>query len=102
VAAQAGAAAKPELDAGKANNALWKEKAVLKTPGWLPGSVACSSNGTMMIVGGTAGKVVAFDRATRKEKWRADIEATSLLWRLLRTENRSSPHSLTAYDSSVL
>jgi WD40 repeat protein len=51
----------------------WKEKAVVETPGWLPGSVAYSSDGKMMLVGGTSGQVGAFDPATRKEKWKAEV-----------------------------
>jgi WD40 repeat protein len=62
-----------EPDAVKAEDRLWKETAVLETPGWLPGSVAYSSDGKMMIVGGTYGKVIAVDTATRALVWKADV-----------------------------
>jgi WD40 repeat protein len=58
--------------AANTDNSLWKEQAVLETPGWLPGSVAYSADGKTMVVGGTGGKVIAFDAATRNEKWKAD------------------------------
>src|ERR1700730_15866662 len=62
-----------EPGAATSVNSPWKEKAVVETPGWLPGSVAYSSDGKMMLVGGTSGQVSAFDPATRKEKWKADV-----------------------------
>jgi WD40 repeat protein len=57
----------------KADSSVWKEKAVLKTPGWLPGSLAYSSDGKRLAVGGSGGKVMAFDTATYKPKWTADV-----------------------------
>jgi RNA polymerase sigma factor (sigma-70 family) len=57
----------------KADNAMWTAQADFKTPGWLPGSVAYSAGGKMMVIGGTDGKVVAIDPATRKDMWKADV-----------------------------
>ena len=62
-----------EPSAAKAEDRLWKEIAVLETSGWLPGSVAHSSDGKMMVVGGTYGKVIAVDTATRDMVWKADV-----------------------------
>jgi RNA polymerase sigma factor (sigma-70 family) len=73
--AQASAANHPEPGAPKAKNALWKEAAGFETAGWLPGSVAYSSDGSMLVMGGTDGNVVALDPATRKEKWKAHAES---------------------------
>jgi WD40 repeat protein len=62
-----------QTGAAKADNTLWKEKAVFETPGWLPGSVAYSSDGKLLVIGGTDGKVIALNPATRKEKWKAEV-----------------------------
>lgn len=61
-----------ELNGAKADAIVWKEKTVLETPGWLPGSVAYSSDGKALVVGGTSGDVIVFTTATFKEKWTAD------------------------------
>jgi WD40 repeat protein len=68
-----GAKAVIQSGAANADISLWKEKAVLEIPGWLPGSVAYSSDGKTIVVGGTDGKVIGFDAATRNEKWKADV-----------------------------
>jgi RNA polymerase sigma factor (sigma-70 family) len=73
VLARAGAADKPEAPVAQSDKIMWKEEAIIETPGWLPVSVAYSSNGKMLVVGGTGGKVVAFDSATRKENWKAEV-----------------------------
>jgi WD40 repeat protein len=62
-----------EPSAAKADDRLWQELAVLETPGWLPGSVAYSADGKRMVVGGTYGKVIAVDPATRRLIWKADV-----------------------------
>ena len=55
------------------DNAVWKEKTRIEIPGWLPVSVAYSPDGKVLAVGGTAGKVIAYDRGTLKEKWMAEV-----------------------------
>src|SRR5260370_26435179 len=62
-----------ELGGAKADAIVWKEKTVLETPGWLPGSIAYSPDGMALALGGTGGKVIAFTTATLKEKWTADV-----------------------------
>ena len=58
----------------KKESSVWKEKAQIEMPGWLPVSVAFSSDGkTMVVGGGTGGKVIAYHTATRREKWSADV-----------------------------
>ena len=58
----------------KKESSVWKEKAQIEMPGWLPVSVAFSSDGkTMVAAGGTGGKVIAYHTATRREKWSADV-----------------------------
>jgi WD40 repeat protein len=64
---------KPEGRAAKTEKVTWKEEADFETPGWLPGSLAYSPNGKMLVVGGTGGHVRAIDPATRNEKWRAEL-----------------------------
>jgi WD40 repeat protein len=51
----------------------WKEVAVLNAPGWLPASVTYSSDGKTLVVGGSGGRVAAFDAATHKPKWNAEV-----------------------------
>jgi WD40 repeat protein len=72
-AARPGAVDKPEVRAAKVEQAMWKEEADIKLPGWLPVSVAYSQSGKLLVVGGTGGTVAAFDSATRNEKWKADV-----------------------------
>ncbi|HEV3081924.1 MAG TPA: sigma-70 family RNA polymerase sigma factor [Gemmataceae bacterium] len=62
-----------ELRGAKADGIPWKEKAVLETPGWLPGSVAYSSDGMTLVVGGSGGQVTAFDTSTNKPRWTANV-----------------------------
>lgn len=61
-----------ETVALQADDSQWKETAAFETPGWLPVSVANSADGKTTVVGGTEGRIIAFDSATRKEKWKAD------------------------------
>jgi RNA polymerase sigma factor (sigma-70 family) len=72
-AARAAPADRPEARAAKGARITWKEGAALETPGWLPVSVAYSSDGKVMTVGGTGGTVAAFDAATRNRKWKAGV-----------------------------
>jgi RNA polymerase sigma factor (sigma-70 family) len=58
--------------AAKPQRIVWKEKVVLETPGWLPGSLVYSSDGKRLAVGGSGGKVTVFDMATGKPRWTAD------------------------------
>ncbi len=71
--ARPGPAGTRKARAPKPRHPLWRDRAVIKTPGWLPGSVAYSPDGKLLVVGGTGGKVAAFDAATRDEKWKADV-----------------------------
>jgi RNA polymerase sigma factor (sigma-70 family) len=73
--ARAGPAAKFSLTPAKGDRAVWKEKAPIETPGWLIGSVTYSSDGKLLVVGGN-GHVAAFDPATHKEKWKADVRGS--------------------------
>jgi RNA polymerase sigma factor (sigma-70 family) len=57
----------------KAERRVWKEVAVLDAPGWLPGSVMYASDGKTLVVGGSGGRVVAFDAATHRPKWKAEV-----------------------------
>jgi RNA polymerase sigma factor (sigma-70 family) len=52
---------------------VWKKKTVLETPGWLPGSLACTPDGKGLLLGGSSGKVAAFDFATPRPKWTAEV-----------------------------
>jgi RNA polymerase sigma factor (sigma-70 family) len=67
----------PKPVVAKTERVMWKEKTVLATAGWLPGSVAYSSDGKTMIAGGTGGKVVAFDTANDTARinfhWTAEV-----------------------------
>ncbi|HEY2911409.1 MAG TPA: sigma-70 family RNA polymerase sigma factor, partial [Gemmataceae bacterium] len=47
----------------------WKETKVLSLPGWLPGSVGYAPNGKTLFVGGTSGRVQAYEAATWKKLW---------------------------------
>jgi RNA polymerase sigma factor (sigma-70 family) len=71
---RAGTSAKPGPVAAKGGRAVWKEKAAFEALGWLIASVAYSQDGKLLVVGGTGGHVVALDPATRKEKWKAEVE----------------------------
>jgi WD40 repeat protein len=59
-----------------AEYAVWREKHVIETPGWLPVSVAFSPEKAMLVIGGTGGKVLAIDPANKAERWRADVGGT--------------------------
>jgi len=48
---------------------VWKEARTLELTGWLPGSVAYSPDGKMIVVGGSNGHVRAFDAASGKQMW---------------------------------
>ncbi len=52
---------------------IWKKKFSLETPASLPVSVAFSPGGNLLVIGGTAGRVVAIDLPTRREYWRSDV-----------------------------
>lgn len=52
----------------------WKEVATLSQTGWLPGSVAYSPDGKLLVVGGTSGHVRAYDAVTQKQLWDAKLE----------------------------
>jgi RNA polymerase sigma factor (sigma-70 family) len=58
----------------KPDSLAWKERPVLETPGWLPGSLAYAPDGKALVVGGTGGKVIAYATANFKEKWTADMD----------------------------
>jgi RNA polymerase sigma factor (sigma-70 family) len=51
----------------------WREQKVLDHPGWLVGSVAYSPDGKTLVVGGTGGKVAAYDAAELRRRWDADV-----------------------------
>jgi WD40 repeat protein len=51
----------------------WKERKVLDHPGWLVGSSAYSPDGKTLVVGGTGGKVAAYDAAEFRKRWDADV-----------------------------
>ncbi len=61
-----------QTQASNVDNSVWKEKDRIEFPGWLPASVVYSPDGKLMVVGGTGGKVAAYDASTLKEKWTAD------------------------------
>ena len=60
--------AKPDQPAAKPAGP-WKEAKVLEHAGWLAGSVAYSSDGKTMFVGGTDGHARAYDTANWKQLW---------------------------------
>ena len=62
-----------ETPDAKGDGIVWKAKADLDTPGWLAGSVAYSSDGKLLVIGGSGGQVYAFDAATLKKKWTAEV-----------------------------
>jgi len=67
------AAVLPQQKAEGAQSAVWKDRLVLETPGWLAGSMAYSPDGKLMVAGGSGGKVIAFNTETFKEKWQATV-----------------------------
>lgn len=59
--------------AANEESSTWQEKTLIEIPGWLPVSAAYSFDGKTIVVGGTSGKVIAYEAATHKEKWKADV-----------------------------
>ena len=66
-----------EPGAAKADDRAWKARPVLETPEWLPGSAAYSTDGKLLVVGGTGGQVIAVDSATRNKVWHAEVGGDS-------------------------
>ncbi len=67
-AAQSAQPINPPVAKRKAE-AEWKERAVLKQPGWLAGSVAYTVDGKMLVVGGIGGHVQAYETKGLTSAW---------------------------------
>jgi len=59
----------PPEDKAEANAEGWKELKPLEQTAWLPGSVAYSPDGKMIVVGGSGGHVSAYDSVSGKQLW---------------------------------
>jgi RNA polymerase sigma factor (sigma-70 family) len=51
------------------NSPAWREQSTLELSGWLGGSAVYSADGSTLFVGGTDGRVRAYEVATRKQFW---------------------------------
>jgi RNA polymerase sigma factor (sigma-70 family) len=51
----------------------WAEQPEIRTPGWLPGSLAFTPDRATMVVGGTGGRVRGYDAPTGKVRWEATV-----------------------------
>ncbi len=59
--------------AGVDNLAPWRRDTLIVTEDWLPGSVAFAPDGKTLIVGGSGGRVAAFNLATNRRPWLTKI-----------------------------
>jgi RNA polymerase sigma factor (sigma-70 family) len=57
----------------KGETVLWKKQKDLELDGWLPFALVYSPDGQALVVGGSDGKVAAFDPRTPAETWKADV-----------------------------